>query len=439
MPIFTTEDTEGTEEMTFAARHASGEYDGGMMELERLESRRMLAALPAGFSESVVASGLAAPTAMGFSPDGRLFVAEQGGALRVIKNGQLLAQPFVQLNVDSRVERGLLGVAFHPRFHRNGYVYVYYTVPAGAGTAAHNRVSLFVAQGDVAVPGSERVILELDPLSRRRLNHNGGGIAFGPDLRLYVGTGENAIPSNATSLTTRLGKILRINPDGSIPRDNPFYTRTSGVNKAIWAIGLRNPFSFAFDRASGKMLINDVGQRLWEEINLGVTGANYGWPATEGPTNRSGIRAPLFAYGHGSGATTGDAIVGSAFYSPSVRTFGKRYAGDYFFADLSSGWIRRMDEATGQVVGFASGVEVPVALAVNDRNGSLWYLERGFGGETGRVVRVQRTGVGAAAVSSAVFSTKVIEERQDVEEEESVFDSSLASCLGSSGIHARAN
>src|SRR5687767_13972677 len=97
-----------------------------MMEMESLESRRMLAVLPAGFAETVVASGLAAPAAMGFSPDGRLFVAEQGGALRVIKNGQLLAQPFVRLTVDSRVERGLLGVAFHPRFHRNGHVYVYY-------------------------------------------------------------------------------------------------------------------------------------------------------------------------------------------------------------------------------------------------------------------------------------------------------------------------
>ena len=363
----------------------------------------MLAVLPAGFSESVVASGLAAPAAMGFSPDGRLFVAEQGGALRVIKNGQLLAEPFVRLTVDSRVERGLLGVAFHPRFHRNGHVYVYYTVPATATTAAFNRVSLFVAQGDVAAAGSERVILTLDPLSSRRLNHNGGGIAFGPDGRLYVATGENANTSNAPSLSSRLGKILRINPDGSMPTDNPFYTRTTGVNRAIWAIGLRNPFSFAFDRGSGKMHINDVGQRDWEEINPGAAGANYGWPSTEGRTNAQGIRGPLFAYGHGSSATTGEAIVGAAFYSPGVRTFGKRYAGDYFFADLSSGWIRRMDAFTGQVVGFARGLNVPVALAVNDRDGSLWYLERGEGAATGRVVRVQ-----VAAVSRPVFSTNAI-------------------------------
>src|SRR5688572_6697686 len=268
-----------------------------MMELHSFPTRRSSDLLPAGFAETVVASGLAAPAAMGFSPDGRLFVAEQGGALRVIKNGQLLAQPFVRLTVDSRVERGLLGVAFHPRFHRNGHVYVYYTVAATATTAAHNRVSLFVDQGDVAAQGSERVILNLDPLSSRRLNHNGGGIAFGPDGRLYVATGENANTSNAPSLSSRLGKILRINPDGSIPSDNPFFAQTTGANRAIWAIGLRNPFSFSFDRAGGRMFINDVGQRDWEEINLGVAGANYGWPSTEGPTNQSGIRAPLFAYG----------------------------------------------------------------------------------------------------------------------------------------------
>ena len=164
------------------------------------------------------------------------------------------------------------------------------------------------------------------------------------------------------------------------------------------------------------MFINDVGQRDWEEINLGVAGANYGWPSTEGPTSAQGIRAPLFAYGHGSGSTTGEAIVGAAFYSPGVRTFGKRYAGDYFFADLSSGWIRRMDGFTGQVVGFASGVNVPVALAVNDRDGSLWYLERGGGAATGRVLRVQAAAANAAAVSPPVFSTKaIVRERDDSE------------------------
>jgi glucose/arabinose dehydrogenase len=359
--------------------------------LESLESRTLFATLPAGFSEDVVATDLAGPTAMAFAPDGRLFIAEQDGALRVIKNNQLLETPFVKLTVDSWIERGLLGIAFHPKFHRKPYVYLYYTVPGDQNTPAHNRVSRFRASGDVAAQGSEQPILDLDPLTGAP-NHNGGAIHFGPDGRLYIATGENNNGDNAPSLSTRLGKILRINADGSIPPDNPFYTRASGDNRAIWAIGLRNPFSFAFDRASNRMLINDVGQRTWEEINEGIASANYGWPATEGPTTRRRVRAPVFAYRHGIGPTTGEAIVGSAFYSPNLRTFGKRYAGDYFFADLASGWIRRLDPATGQIVGFATGIEVPVALEVNNADGALWYLARGSGNNTGHVVRVEFAG-----------------------------------------------
>ncbi|HYN99535.1 MAG TPA: PQQ-dependent sugar dehydrogenase, partial [Actinomycetota bacterium] len=133
------------------------------------------ATLPSGFTETVVASGLTVPTAMEMAPDGRIFVAEQGGNLRVIKNGALLATPFLSVPVDSRGERGLLGVAFHPDFATNGFVYVYYTVP---GSPAHNRLSRFVANGDVAQPG-ETIILELENLSTAT-NHNGGAIHFGP-------------------------------------------------------------------------------------------------------------------------------------------------------------------------------------------------------------------------------------------------------------------
>jgi hypothetical protein len=120
-----------------------------------------------------------------------------------------------------------------------------------------------------------------------------------------------------------------------------------------------------------------------------VKGANYGWPATEGPTTRRRVRAPVFAYGHGIGPTTGEAIVGGAFYSPDVRTFSKRYAGDYFFADLASGWIRRLDPVTKQVAPFATNIDVPVAVEANNADGSLWYLARGTGDNTGHVVRVQ--------------------------------------------------
>src|SRR6266508_2949592 len=241
------------------------------------------ATLPAGFTEMLVANGLSRPTAMDFAPDGRLFVCLQGGQLRVVKNGTLLATPFVSLNVDSSGERGLLGVAFDPNFASNNFVYVYYTVP---GSPAHNRVSRFTANGDVVVPGSEVVLLNLDNLSSAT-NHNGGAIHFGPDGKLYIAVGENANSANSQSLANLLGKILRINADGSIPLDNPttfagIAGSSSGVNRAIWSVGLRNPFTFTFQSGSGRMFINDVGQTTWEEINDGIAGSNYGWSICEG-------------------------------------------------------------------------------------------------------------------------------------------------------------
>lgn len=140
------------------------------------------ATVPNGFAETRVVSGLASPTAMAFAPDGRLFVSEQGGRLRVIKNGALLPTPFLSVNVSSAGERGLLGIAFDPNFASNQYVYVYYTART---PNVHNRVSRFTAVGDVAAAGSERIIFELTPLSGA-LNHNGGGLHFGADGKLYI-------------------------------------------------------------------------------------------------------------------------------------------------------------------------------------------------------------------------------------------------------------
>src|SRR5438477_10978536 len=166
--------------------------------------------LPSGFTETQFGSNLSgSPTAMAFAPDGRLFVCQQGGQLRVIKNGLLLSTPFVSLTVDSSGERGLLGIAFDPNFATNNYVYLYYTVPT---SPIHNRVSRFTAAGDTAAPGSQAVILELNNLTSAT-NHNGGALHFGPDGELYVGVGENANGANSQTLSNLLGKMLRINAD----------------------------------------------------------------------------------------------------------------------------------------------------------------------------------------------------------------------------------
>jgi glucose/arabinose dehydrogenase len=335
--------------------------------------------VPSGFSDEVVVSSLASPTAMAFAPDGRIFVTQQGGQLRVVKNGTLLSTPFLTVSTTSSGERGLLGIAFDPNFATNRFVYVYYTVPS----PAHNRVSRFTANGDVAVAGSETVVLELDNLSSAT-NHNGGAMHFGPDGKLYIAVGENANRSNAQVLTNRLGKVLRINADGSIPSDNPFFSTASGANRSIWALGLRNPFTFAFQPGTGRMFINDVGEVTWEEINDGISGANYGWPTTEGTTTDPRFRSPLFVYGHGSTSTTGCAITGGAFYNPSTVQFPSSYVGKYFFADYCGNWIRVFDPSTGTAQSFASALSSPVDLKVGP-DGLLYYLMRGGNGVLGRI------------------------------------------------------
>ncbi len=329
-------------------------------------------ALPAGFTRAPFVSGFGSRvTAATLAPDGRMFVAEQGGALRVVSAGALLPTPFVSLAVLSEGERGLLGVALDPAFATNGFVYVYYTTAAGG---AHNRISRFTASGNVAA-GPETILADLPPLTTAT-NHNGGALAFGPDGRLYVAVGDNTQPLAPQSVASPLGKILRFNADGSIPTDNPFYTTTTGQARAIWALGLRNPYTFAFHPTTGRMFINDVGQSAWEEINLGRAGANYGWPNTEGPTTAAGIDAPFFAYAHTNSPTLfqGGAIVGGAFYTPATPTFGADYVGDYFFADFVAGTIHRIEATRNDgAYSFARLGASPAGLLLGS-TGSLYVF-----------------------------------------------------------------
>jgi glucose/arabinose dehydrogenase len=342
------------------------------------------ARLPQNFSQKRVATGMQGPTAMAMAPDGRMLVTQKQGQVRIIKGGRLLGAAAVNIGarVDTAGERGLLGVALDPQFRYNRFVYLYYTQKAVGGTPAHNRVSRFRVSGDRILASSEQIIQRLDNLSAT--NHNGGAIHFGRDGKLYVAVGENAVPSNSQSLGNRLGKMLRINKDGTIPTDNPFYGRALGPNRAIWALGLRNPYTFAVQPGSGRIFINDVGQDSFEEINAGSAGANYGWPVYEGRENDPMYTSPIFAYGHGRSATKGCAITGGAFYNPRVRDFPVSFIGDYFFADICSGWIRRFDSQTRTTTGFAIGAQQPVDLLVGS-GGNLYYLELG----TGSIYRVR--------------------------------------------------
>jgi glucose/arabinose dehydrogenase len=334
------------------------------------------ATVPAGFTDTLVAGDLANATAMAMAPDGRIFVCLQNGALRVVKNGALLPTPFHTVAVNALGERGLLGVAFDPNFNTNGFVYVYYTT---ASSPIHNRVSRFTANGDVAVAGSETVLLDLNNLSTAT-NHNGGAMHFGPDGKLYVAVGENAMPSNSQTLGNLLGKMLRLNADGSIPTDNPFYNTASGQNRAIWALGLRNPYTFNFQPGTGRMFINDVGQNAVEEINDGIAGSNYGWPNCEGACANPNFRDPVFQYTHAQGC----AITGGVFYNPATQQFPAGYAGKYFYADFCTSWIRLLDPSSLTATEFLTGASSPVDLLVSP-DGSLYYLQRGANGQLRRI------------------------------------------------------
>jgi glucose/arabinose dehydrogenase len=330
--------------------------------------------LPSGFARSPVVGGLTGPTDMEFAPDGRLFVAEEAGKLRIAKpDGTLSAFLDISSKVDTSGERGLLGVAFDPNFAANHFVYLHYTRKATATIPVHNRVVRVTANGDRAVAGSEVLIFRLN--NQSAVNHLGGALDFAKDGKLYISTGDNTTPENAQRLTNLFGKVLRVNKDGTIPTGNPFYASASGKNRAIWALGLRNPFKFAVKPGTATIFINDVGQDSWEEINRGAAGANFGWPVHEGVTNDSPYVDPIFAYGHGSTNTTGCSITGGAFYNPTAVRFPSGYLGDYLFADFCNGWIRRYDPASDTTTGFASGLSNVVDLEVS-KDGDLYYLSR---------------------------------------------------------------
>jgi glucose/arabinose dehydrogenase len=284
----------------------------------------------------------------------RLFVVEQPGRIRIVRNGEVEPEPFLDIadRVALSTEQGLLGLAFHPRYGQNGRFFVDYTDTSGDTVVAEYRVS--TDDPDRADPGSERVVLAFDqPFA----NHNGGDLAFGPDGYLWIGTGDGGSGGdpmgNGQDLGTLLGKMLRIDVDHrdaglayAIPPDNPFVER-AGARAEIWALGLRNPWRYSFDRATGDLWIGDVGQSSFEEIDhvpSDEAGLNFGWNVMEGggcfqpPSgcDESGITLPVAGYGHDAGCSVTGGYVYRGTRWPAL-------AGAYLFADFCSGVIWGLD------------------------------------------------------------------------------------------------
>ncbi|MBV7532812.1 sorbosone dehydrogenase family protein [Chitinophaga sp. sic0106] len=284
---------------------------------------------------------------------GRLFFCQKEGKVWIVQNGKLFTTPFADVT-DQMVkvnaaydERGLLGMAFHPKFKQNRKVYLYYSAPVDKPVKGLNHKSKLVeytvsaSNPNVIDPKSERVLLELN---QPESNHNGGQLEFGPDGYLYVGLGDgggggdkHGTIGNGQDLGTILGKIIRIDVNGTpykVPADNPF-VKTAGAKPEIWAYGLRNPWRFSFDKANGRLFTGDVGQNLYEEVDIIRKGGNYGWRIMEGyhdfnvpaGTDKSKLIAPIHEYDHdlGISITGGYVYRGSAI--PSLK--GLYVFGDY--------------------------------------------------------------------------------------------------------------
>ncbi len=346
----------------------------------------------------VVAGNLSSPVYLTApASDPRLFVVEQAGRVRIVKDGQLLGTPFLDISgrVRSGGERGLLSIAFHPDYASNGFFYASYTDNNGDTRIERYTVT---ADPDVADPNSAKLILaEPQPAG----NHNGGLILFGPDGMLYIGLGDGGgrgdTYGNGQNLTTRLGAILRVDVDGgdpfAIPSDNPF-VGVANARDEIWGYGLRNPWRFAFDPPDGVLYVADVGQNAWEEVNaVSATagGLNYGWNIMEGAhcfspssgCDQSGLVLPAVEYGHGDGCsiTGGYVYRGSAI--PELR-------GHYFYSDWCSGFLRSFRFANGTATDqreWAVGDLGNVLSFGVDSTGELYILSG-----NGRVYRLKKTG-----------------------------------------------
>ncbi|GAA2355756.1 PA14 domain-containing protein [Dactylosporangium salmoneum] len=325
------------------------------------------AAPPGNFQTSLVqGTDLDGPSGFDIAPDGRIFVLERGGKVKIIKDGVLLAQPFAELPAEPSGDRGLIGIAFDPEFGiSNNFVYFYYT-----GHDLLNHLVRYDGADDIGTQGPYPLFQTSSP---SQLLHVGGSIAFGPDGKLYLAIGDNGVPGNAQDLSNPHGKILRINKDGSVPADNPFYGQPGKLG-AIWAYGFRNPWRFQFDSATGQLYGGDVGDYTWEELNHIVKGGNYGWPLHEGmcTANCAGFIDPIHTYNHNgqSAAVTGGPIYRGSMFPPE-------YQGSFFFGDYASGFIKRAQlDANGAVTGvydFDSQAGAVVDMKVAP-DGSLYYI-----------------------------------------------------------------
>lgn len=340
-------------------------------------------------------SGLSSPLGLEQANDGsgRLFVVEQGGTIRIIQNGSVLSQPFLDISgkVITGGEMGLLGLTFHPNFQQSGKLYINYVrSSSGQIQSVIAEYQLAASNPNQADPASERILLTVNQVGNFN-NHKAGQLAFGPDAFLYFGLGDGGSEGdpfgNGQNTQTLLGKLMRIDVDATspglqyrVPPDNPF--AGGGGLPEIWAFGLRNPWRFSFDRATGRLFLADVGQDSFEEVDIVTKGGNYGWNIMEGfhcfnpPSgcNMAGLVLPIAEYSHAEG----NAIIGGYVYHGAAIP---ALQGAYVFGDLGSGKIWALTQTSPNT--FSRSLLATTGKLTSsfgqDQSGELYLVDYGGG------------------------------------------------------------
>lgn len=362
------------------------------------------------FQNDVVVTGMAMPTSIRFLPNGDLLIVERGGRIARVAAGtdQIAAAPFLQLtNVGNTGTQGLMEMVLDPDFATNHFYYVFYT----AGVPNRDRVSRFTATTDLTdtVVGSELVVYE-DP-GDAGAEHHGGALTFASDGRLLIGTGDHLNANAAQLLTSARGKILRINTDGTIPSDNPFNDGPGPNVDSIWALGLRDPARASVDPLTGTVYLTDGGgvdpTSSYEEIDVGLAGANYGWPSCEGGScTEATVTLPIHAYPHDGRDA---AVVGGFVYRGSQ--FPLAYQGSYFFADTVQNWIRRVTFDVNGSVNGAINFEPPdetldgpygdIVSLIEGLDGALYYVDQGSTDGVSKIRRIRFVSADRPPVAAA--------------------------------------
>ena len=371
------------------------------------------------FQNEILATGFTLPVVVRFLPNGNMIVGELGGKIKLLAPPYTSASPtlFNQVTIapsGAGTQQGLYDLAFDPNFATNRYYYVFYTALTSDG--GYDRLARFTATADFTgtVAGSEFVLYQ-DPQHPSSDEHHGGGIAIANGGKIFFTTGEGFQGTPAQDLSSPRGKLHRINMDGSVPTDNPFYDGAGPNFDSIWAYGLRNPFRAYFDAPTSRVLVGDVGGNEGtsnEEINVGIRGANFGWPNFEGPCP-SPCTSPLYDYEHNNRDAS---ITGGFVYHGAQFPTGMQ--GNYFFADYAQNWIKRLtfnpDGSVSGVFNFepANGqVDGPygdIVCLTEGPDGALYYLDLGYSDITGtygvskvRRIRYLSSNQAPVAVASA--------------------------------------